>query len=309
MTGRISGILLLFLVVTLPAQRPIPAPAFAATPQIAPRSLSCLYSNKVKRAGTVDGLIAVLDEAFTALYSLDDDAVPDLYGRAKGYLALTKPAIAKLKRKPEAKALFSACSLATLAASLQMVQARYDRDLRLLQSRRSDVQQQIREARQRICELEKARMSGGVDQKFSAMKSPQIQVDSDSRGTVISVSDILFKTDSAGVTPELAASLTRFARILLASGNYRVIIEGHTDNRGPEDYNRKLSERRAHNVLAFLVGQGVARNRMSAVGFGMSHPVAGNDTVDGRKKNRRVDLVVQEGEDGGEEAGPADNGK
>lgn len=287
MTIRIPVILLL-CTATLPAQ--LQAPIFNA-PQDSSPALSSIYSNKVGKAGTVDELSVICDEAFATIYTVDDDAMPDLYGKAKGYLATTKPVIAKLKKK-EAGVLFSACSLSTLAAVLQMVQARYDRDLRLLYKQRSDVQQQIRSARDRICELG----NGGVDRKFSAMRSPQIQVGSDSRGTVISVSDILFQTDSAGITPELAATLTRFSEILLTSENDRVIIEGHTDNRGPEDYNQTLSEQRARNVLKFLVGQGVAPDRLSAEGFGMSRPIDSNETAEGRQRNRRVDLVVQEGD-------------
>lgn len=300
MTSRISGILLLYAV-TLPAQLPAPRPV---TRQDSSPPLSSIYSNRVSRAGTVDELSSILDEAFTTLYIVDDDAVPDLYAEAKGQLVTTRPVIAKLKKKPAANALFSACSLSTLAAVLQMVQARYDRDLRLLYKQRRATQEQIRSARDRICELR----NRGVDRKFSAMQSPQIQVGSDSRGTVISVSDILFQTDSAGITPELAAGLTRFAEILLTSANYRVIIEGHTDNRGPEEYNQTLSEKRARNVLKFLVGRGVAPDRLSAAGFGMSRPIATNETADGRQRNRRVDLVVQEGEKGTGDAASVDSG-
>ncbi|MBN1756844.1 MAG: OmpA family protein [Chitinispirillaceae bacterium] len=290
MTRRISLILLL-LVTTMPAQLPTPIPDVS---QDSSPVLSYIYSNKVRGAGSVDELSLILDEAFATHFSVDDDAVPDLYGKAKGYLTTSKPVLAKLKKKPAGNAIFSACSLSTLAAVMQLVQARYDRDLRLIYQQRNDVQQQIRSARDRICELRSGKTSGGVDRKFSAMQSRQIQVGSDSRGTVISVSDILFKTDSAGITHELAASLTRFAEILLSSSNYRVIIEGHTDNRGPEDYNQILSEKRAQNVLTFLVGRGVAPDRLSAKGFGMSRPIDTNETSEGRKRNRRVDLVVQE---------------
>ena len=303
MTVRISGMVLL-LVAVIWAQAP-------SSPQVTPRprTLSYSYSNMVSRAGTVDELSVILNEAFAALYSVDDDAVPDLYGKTKGYLATVKPIIAKQKKKHRADALFSACSLSTLAAVLQLVQVRYDRDLHLLSKQRSDVHKQIRAARERICELENATTNGGVEQKFSAMQSPQIQVGSDARGTVISVSDILFKTDSAGITPELSVNLTRFAEILLSNANYRVIIEGHTDNRGADDYNQTLSEKRAENVLTFLVGKGVSPDRLSAVGYGKSRPVDTNETPDGRKRNRRVDLVVQEEEKGGGDTLPAEGGK
>ncbi len=306
MTGWIT-VMLLLSVATMPAQLPAPVSA-----EVAPRTLSYIYSNKVSRAGTVDELSSILNEAFGTLYSVDDDAAPDLYGKANGYLKTVKPIIAKRKNSSEANALFSACSLTTLAAVMQLVQARYDRDLRMLQNQRNDAHEKIRSARERICELEKSGLDSGkreTDLKFREMQSPQIQVNSDSRGTVISVSDILFKTDSATLTPDLSASLTRFAKILLSSANYRVMIEGHTDNRGPEAYNQKLSEQRAQSVLRFLREQGVAPDRLSAAGYGMSRPIDNNETADGRKKNRRVDLVVQEGEKSTDGAATDGSGK
>ena len=290
MIGRVSFILF-FPAMMLPAQLPSPIPVAL---QDTSHSLSSVYSEKVYDAGTVDELSAVLDEAFAELYSVDDDAAPDLYGKAKGYLTTIKPVLVKHARTPAADALFSACSLSTLAAVMQLVQARYDRDLRMICNRRNDVQKQIRSVHDRICDLRNAPSNWGVDPKFSAMQSRQIRVGTDSRGTVISVSDLLFQTDSTSLTPELAATLTRFAKILLSSANYRVMIEGHTDNRGPEDYNLALSEKRAQNVLTFLVGQGVAPGRLSAAGFGMARPIDTNETAAGRKRNRRVDLVVKE---------------
>jgi outer membrane protein OmpA-like peptidoglycan-associated protein len=284
--------LLFFPVATMAAQPPPPV-----STEIAPRTLSYVYSNKVGSAGTVDELSTILKDAFSSLYSVADDAVPDLYGKATGYLTIAKPIITQKKGSSRANPLFSACSLATLAAVMQMVQARYDRDLRFLQKQRGDAQEKIRFAHQRICELEsagKSRPKKEMDPKFSEMQSPQIQVNSDARGTVISVSDILFETGSTTLTPELIASLTRFAKILLTSANYRVMVEGHTDNRGPESYNQTLSEQRAQSVLQFLTGQGIAPERLSATGYGMSRPIDDNETTDGRKRNRRVDLVVQE---------------
>lgn len=270
----------------------------AVSAEVSPRTLSYVYSNKVSKAGTVDELSMILNDALGTLYTVDDDAVPDLYGKADGYLKISKPVIVKKKNSLQAKALFSACSLTTLAAVMQLIQARYDRDLRLFQKQRADAREQIRSTRERICELEKAALIGEKreeNQKFKEMQSPQIQVNSDSRGTVISVSDILFETNSAALTPDLSASLTRFAKILLQSTNDRVMIEGHTDNRGSEAYNQTLSEQRAQSVMRFLTEQGVAPDHMSAAGYGMSRPVGDNETAEGQKRNRRVDLVVQEG--------------
>ena len=295
MTVRLIAAALLISSAVLSAQPPVPPPVAA---NVAPRTLSQTWSARVSSARTIDELTVVLAEAYRTFYSSDDDAVPDLHGKTKGFLTLAKPFVLKKQNTADAHALFSACSLSTLAAVMQLVQARYDRDLRQLREQRDNTQRQIKAARQRICELEMGKGTGKPDSKFSTMESPQIQVSNESRGTVISVSDILFKTDSAALTPDLATSLTKFAEILHSSGEYKVTIEGHTDNRGPEAYNQALSEQRAENVMKFLLEKGIAAGRLSAAGFGMTRPIADNETAAGRKKNRRVDLVVSEAEYG-----------
>jgi OOP family OmpA-OmpF porin len=70
-------------------------------------------------------------------------------------------------------------------------------------------------------------------------------------------------------------------------------IEGHTDSTGTRQGNQVLSQQRAASVVAWLVGKGVAPGRLIAVGLGDTSPVAGNDTEDGRARNRRVELVKQ----------------
>ena len=72
-------------------------------------------------------------------------------------------------------------------------------------------------------------------------------------------------------------------------------IEGHTDSTGSDEYNQRLSERRAGSVKDFLAGHGIAMDRMVAVGYGENRPVEDNSTKDGRQKNRRVEIVIAEG--------------
>jgi outer membrane protein OmpA-like peptidoglycan-associated protein len=72
----------------------------------------------------------------------------------------------------------------------------------------------------------------------------------------------------------------------------KVAIEGHTDSVGTEDYNLQLSKQRADAVREYLVKEGVQEDVITAIGLGMSQPIAGNESADGRKKNRRVELVV-----------------
>ncbi len=279
--------------------------------------LSYVYGLKIGKAATPDELSAVLDEALGKLYSSTDDAVPDLYGQAKSYLGMAKPVFLKKKGKPVAASLFTVCSLKTLVAVTQMVQEKYDRDLRLLLEKRVAALEKIKSIHERINELERSKaaemanrlksdiraMQDEADKKFRELQSSLIQVTNDARGTIISMSDILFETGKANLTADLKTSLAKIAGILLVFKNSRVIVEGHTDNVGSEDYNQVLSERRAENVMNFLVEQGVALSRLSALGYGFSRPVADNDTDAGRAKNRRVDLIVQEKQGGSDEAG------
>jgi OOP family OmpA-OmpF porin len=74
----------------------------------------------------------------------------------------------------------------------------------------------------------------------------------------------------------------------------RVRVDGHTDNVGAAAYNKDLSERRASSVVRYLASKGVARERLSAAGFGFEKPVASNATALGRAKNRRVEFTIQE---------------
>jgi len=74
--------------------------------------------------------------------------------------------------------------------------------------------------------------------------------------------------------------------------NWTLEIQGHTDNVGGKDYNQKLSENRANAVKKYLVDKGVKADRIVAKGFGLSKPIASNDTAEGRAKNRRVEFII-----------------
>jgi outer membrane protein OmpA-like peptidoglycan-associated protein len=101
-----------------------------------------------------------------------------------------------------------------------------------------------------------------------------------------------FQSATTDLTPESTSTLNSLASILKAYPNSRVQLAGYTDNTGDPGANRRLSLDRANAVKGMLVAQGVSADRMAAVGMGEDHPVAPNDTEEGRAKNRRLELTV-----------------
>jgi outer membrane protein OmpA-like peptidoglycan-associated protein len=104
--------------------------------------------------------------------------------------------------------------------------------------------------------------------------------------------DVLFETGRAELKGGAAANLGKLAAFLSQYPERSVIIEGHTDSVGSESYNQGLSERRADSVKAYLLSQGIAATRLTAVGKGEAVPVASNDTNTGRQMNRRVEVII-----------------
>ena len=105
---------------------------------------------------------------------------------------------------------------------------------------------------------------------------------------------ILFATDKADIKPESAAALDEIAKFLKADPKVVVYIVGHTDNVGGFEHNMSLSQRRAEAVVKELTTKyGIPATRLKAVGTGPVHPVASNESEDGRAKNRRVEVVKQ----------------
>jgi outer membrane protein OmpA-like peptidoglycan-associated protein len=109
-------------------------------------------------------------------------------------------------------------------------------------------------------------------------------------------SGILFDVNQATLRPQSVQNLTDLARILQKYEDTNILIEGHTDATGTEEYNLDLSRRRAQAVENFLGQLNVRTARVSIAGYGEAQPVASNDTDDGRQANRRVELAIMANE-------------
>ena len=101
-----------------------------------------------------------------------------------------------------------------------------------------------------------------------------------------------FDTASAAVMPGSMPQLRNIAAILNCYPNVNLKVGGYTDNVGDPASNLTLSQTRANNTVAAIVSQGISASRLEAEGYGEQHPVASNDSAEGRQRNRRIDLRV-----------------
>jgi outer membrane protein OmpA-like peptidoglycan-associated protein len=171
---------------------------------------------------------------------------------------------------------------AARAAALQQQQA--------AQAAAQQAQAEAEKARQAAAqaEAEKAQLRGQLLAQLNSI----LQTRDSARGLIVNMSDVLFDTGSYTLKPGAREKLAKISGIVLAHPGLSLQIEGHTDSVGTDEFNQQLSERRADSVRDFLAEQGVPASSITARGFGKTQPVASNDTVEGRQRNRRVELVV-----------------
>ncbi|MCB2181844.1 MAG: OmpA family protein [Desulfobulbaceae bacterium] len=110
--------------------------------------------------------------------------------------------------------------------------------------------------------------------------------------SVVFKSDMTFDFDSAEIRPGLYPEIDRVANVVGQYPQTLIRVEGHTDSTGSEEYNLKLSQRRAQAVGNLLMQRNISSSRIQLVGLGETHPVASNETEAGRLKNRRVEIKI-----------------
>ncbi|SCZ57964.1 OmpA family protein [Thiohalomonas denitrificans] len=137
--------------------------------------------------------------------------------------------------------------------------------------------------RARERELEEAKS------ELAALKAEQTE-----RGLLVTLNDVFFDTGQATLKQGAASTIDQLAEFMRKHSEQRILIEGHTDSRGPEEYNQRLSERRAAAVQEALVSRGIDSGRIRTRGYGETRPIASNETSGGRQLNRRVEIVFPE---------------
>ena len=122
---------------------------------------------------------------------------------------------------------------------------------------------------------------------------PDAKVDRVGEGIVVEFSsNVLFAFDKSTLSADARINLDKLVKVLNSYHDTDIEVQGHTDNKGSEAYNMKLSQRRANAVSDYLMGQGISGSRITTKGFGKTQPKYSNDTENGRTQNRRVEFLI-----------------
>ena len=134
-----------------------------------------------------------------------------------------------------------------------------------------------------------------MDKQAEEIKSqvPDAKVERVGEGIVVEFSsNVLFGFDEADLSAEAKANLNKLVTVLNTYPETDIEIQGHTDSKGSESYNQKLSKKRADKVSDYLANQGIANSRLNIQGFGETMPKYSNDDNEGRMRNRRVEFLI-----------------
>ena len=111
-------------------------------------------------------------------------------------------------------------------------------------------------------------------------------------GTKIVLNNIFFDFDKATLRTESTNELERLTKLLNDMPTLKIEISGHTDNKGSATYNQTLSESRSKSVVDYLIAHTISADRLTFKGYGLSQPIASNDTDEGRQMNRRTEFKI-----------------
>lgn len=172
--------------------------------------------------------------------------------------------------------------------------ARLQEQIATAESRREQLSLQAESLKAQRAQTEAQRARAEAARLKSEMEA--LQATQTQRGMVLTLGDVLFDLDKADLKPAGVRTVERLAQFMQEYPERRVRVEGYTDSTGSEDYNLRLSERRAEAVRRALMQEGIDPPRIEVEGFGEQYPVASNDSASGRQQNRRVEIVISDEE-------------
>ena len=158
------------------------------------------------------------------------------------------------------------------------------------------------EARRAQMAAEQARMAAKMEAEAAAkakadadmlMKElSELKAKQTERGIVLTIGEVLFAFGKADLSTNANRSVNKLASFLKKYPKRNVLIEGHTDSIGSDEYNLELSQKRSESVKDRLVGSGIEPGRTTTVGYGKKYPAVSNDTPENRALNRRVEVII-----------------
>jgi outer membrane protein OmpA-like peptidoglycan-associated protein len=137
------------------------------------------------------------------------------------------------------------------------------------------------------------------EQELRQIEGVEVTRPSEGEISVRLTNDILFDTNSSALRSASRTTLNDLANNFRQYPDNLLVVEGHTDSTGTDQYNQRLSEQRASSVADYLIDNGVRASAITVYGFGESRPKSSNDTAEGRQANRRVEIHIRAAETAG----------
>ena len=183
------------------------------------------------------------------------------------------------------------------AASARLTELGEIKDKERLRAREIEIQLEQQAKTEALREKEAALMEReNALAKAEALRQElaDLQAMKTERGIVLTLGDVLFSTGKTELLPGAMTTIDKLASFLAEYPDKTLLVEGHTDNVGTDEYNQSLSERRAISVKNALMQAGVDGSRIDTMGLGETQPITDNSTSAGRLKNRRVEIVIRD---------------
>jgi len=243
-------------------------------------------------AGLHDASVAL--QHAEAAYKDDDEAMETrdmayLAERKAQYTEANASTMSWKQREQEANQKADAARTSREQAQMQQKQGQ----LTQAQGQLSQTQNELNKTKEQLAQSEAQQREAMA--RLTAANTAQVK--EEPRGTVITLSGaVLFESGKSMLLPTAQSKLTEVASVLKEQPDKNLLIEGHTDSRGSDETNQKLSKARAESVAQYLISQGVPAQRVTTAGLASNQPIADNETAEGRANNRRVEIVVQNGE-------------